>query len=650
MTYDWEKYKETLRGLYNDRMTYDDIREYMIAKHKFKASINAYKETFKKRWGWDKYNRGTISGTISGGCIVKRKSRPRRPVWESDCNTILQEPREAPSHSPPEQYNKEQENANSSSQPFQNTANTQSTQISESTHLEPNDTIGEDAWPYLETSPNWWWWKEVGASSIAGRSKSVRSPECLWQKASETPPCYCWKDFGLDGRYGYFTLPEKLRLLKSFSIISLLSEHKRHEYARDMLRILDITIMTIGRCYGNSLAPGYESYSGESLNNIYLVGKIKSRVERLHQIIRQRSARRSLDILCLGHTTLTLTLPILAFAFHSSDHTSFIRETASFVFDLLVDVKKGLTPSPRPQILEEGIERYGDIDSLPDEVFQPLNELATSYWSQYIYLILRTYLPVRENAVTRRLEEHVPKLTYNRTSGLMNLGIRVLSGLEGAEKLFGLIALIFNNKKRNGLDGQIYGTNTTAIAANWSQETPEELQQSTISKLARTTKVLANTYQKIGDTHIVLEIYHTFHRRLLYTNLDAYPRAVTEEHVDTVLHRFSTFCIEKNMLEQEIALLGLHATRLQNASEKSIIQIFTAPKDIYIFLTAFTIIFGLSIQNSRLRKGREDTIRLTKPLIELWNRAVPGEHWNDTTEFEQFGFYIARRAISRMPP
>ncbi|KAK6331702.1 hypothetical protein TWF718_002248 [Orbilia javanica] len=551
MTYDWEKHKETLYGLYQDRMTYKEIREHMVHNYSFKASINSYKEMFKKQWGWDKY----VRGATAGGSIVKRRSRSERQTVgrnrldskpEFNDSSIPQEPQytlprppnpEDQGHDNEEEERENFENEDLAGEPFQSTANIRGTWALEPTNLEHSDVHGEDPWPYFQNSPKWW--------------EHEGSPVCLWQPPYQSPNlCRCDEDFGIGGCYGYLRLPEKLRLLKSFGLISLLPPGDRAGFRADMLYILSTTIKMMETCYGKTT----ESAFGALEHDIWKL------VRLLRRATLKRRERRPLDILHLGHLTFTLTLPILVFTTHDLSAIVYIRNVASLFFDLLVRAKAASAQSSLPPHILESLSQGRDdedTDTLPDWMPLHTDGLISSYWAQYIHSNLRVRLSLHGDPVKHSLQQFGHHQRGRENAALLALGIKALSEEEG---LIDSVYSMLHHKKGDEIGPHTHDMNANTqhqiksdIAMNWPRETPEELKQPAIATLARTTKLLADNYKKIASPQIVFEIYDKFHRMLLTTS-DVYPEAIANDDVDAVLCEFSTFCIHNGMHDQEAAI------------------------------------------------------------------------------------------------
>lgn len=65
MTKQWEQYEATIRALYADH-TLATVRQIMIERHGFNASVRAYRGRLD-RWNVRKYNRRNRNGSVSSG-------------------------------------------------------------------------------------------------------------------------------------------------------------------------------------------------------------------------------------------------------------------------------------------------------------------------------------------------------------------------------------------------------------------------------------------------------------------------------------------------------------------------------------------------------------------------------------------------------
>ncbi|KAK6506409.1 hypothetical protein TWF506_011319 [Arthrobotrys conoides] len=640
MTYDWEKHKETLRGLYQARKTYHEIREYMILNHDFKASINAYKEMLKKQWGWDKYHRGTISGRT----IVKRKSRLKQQNLERENVKVSREPPDVPPPRLQEQRNKGEKNINPSSQLLQSTTDTQTAQGSSYSPIQSIDNPSEGTWPYFAGSLKWW--EENFSYHHACASFEGSKTSYIGQPLTSPPHCCdCLNDFGPRRRFGYFKLSEKLRLLKNVSILSLLDTDHRRDYGKDMLRILDTVLGIIELYYGKPEFIDENHGCTSSSTELFLIKRVRNRARRMQQLIFERPTRNFLGIIRLGHLSLTLILPTVAFAFHREEYISLIQETASLVWNLLSTWGGRWASSLHFQALGAGVEGHENPGSLFDETPLLLYGSVASYWNQYIFLVLRTYLGICKNRRTGGLEECNPEGKTSRllrpnffgpTRSFKDLGAEILSG----EVPFSWIRWLLEKEGSESDPIEQPGVDMiqpmSAFIENWPKSPPlEELQSaplelitpvcgdyiflnqagiptSAITKFAETTKRLAHSYQKIGDTHIALDIYNIFHQRLLSFSTDSYFYAIQTKDAGTILSSISMLLVKKDMRQEKVQFWGTHIQkfiiphkpecRFENIIKKK-------------FGITFQTILELFVQKNRSRMYHEDTNRLEKQLI-----------------------------------
>ncbi|KAF3310373.1 hypothetical protein TWF173_009839 [Orbilia oligospora] len=640
MTYDWEKHKETLRDLYKSRKTYHEIREYMILNHGFKASINAYKEVLKKQWGWDKY----IRGTVSGHNIVKRKSRPKRQTLELGQNSVPGGLREDPQPSFQGQHNGEQENTSSSSQPFRNTAGTQAARNTESPPLGPGGMIDVRKWPYIEGSPQWW--REGKTVPYNGHVGSIWNDlGCfLLSPISSGTVCNCSIFFSSPWhRFRYFSFPEKLRLLKTFSIMSCMGEYHRNLYGEDMLRVLYTVLGTIEVYYGQ-YSVDTDSFGKGMRWSLDLIRRTQRRVERMGQLVLRYPARYPLDIIRLGHLSLTLVLPTLTFIFRGEEFIVLIEKTASLFWCMLRVVGEGWRSSLRQQALEGGIGGHDHLNSLLDEIGQPQGGSFALHWDRYISLVLQTHLELYENQRTDELRQS--QTAFN----LRQLGTEILSG----QVPFGKLHLLVETS------AHLFGLGTgqspscsislDAFVKLWPKDLQLEEPQSNplelkiplrrspggkpgaralgTTKFAETTKLLAGSCQKRGDPQIAVDIYYVFHRILMYIDMDSYIYALQTGSTNTILSSISMLLIEGNMRVEEIGFWETNfgiLTRLYTRNRW--FHEFSQHETRRDFITAFSILFKLSIQDPRINRHQENNNRLRKRLTEIWDTTVPEIPW-----------------------
>ncbi|KAF3224203.1 hypothetical protein TWF106_004404 [Orbilia oligospora] len=646
MTYDWEKHKETLRDLHKSGNTYHEIRDYMILNHGFKASINAYKEMLKKQWGWDKY----IRGTVAGHNVVKRKSRPKRQMLELDQNTIPppRELREDPLPSLQGQHNGEQENTSSSSQPFQNTADTQAARNTETQLLEPNDIIDERTWPYVEGSPRWWreenivpyTYDSIWDNNLGCFLRSSTNSGSVCNCPSFSSPWHCFR---------YFSLSEKLRLLKNFSIITALGIYPRGEYGGDMMRVLDTTLWIIEIYYGE-YSVDRRRFDQEIWRGEDLVRRIQRRVERMGQLVLKRPKRNLLDIIRLGHLSVTLILPTLAFIFPRKYIGTLIEGTASLFWGMLHTGGKEWGSSLRQQALAWGMERHGYLDNPFNEVRQLQDGLFALHWDQFIYPVLRANLGPCENQRTDKTKRC--DLPQSQTAfDLRRLGAEILSG----QVPFGQLHLLvetgvhpFELDQGQPVLSTRRSTSLEAFVKLWPKDPQlEELQSYfprleiplrdspggepgvlalAIAKFAETTRLLADSSKKKGDIRIALDIYTIFQRRLISIRMDLYIYAIQTEPTSGILSSISMLLIERNMRSEEVKFWETHLETLANLHGIWVAE-YRKSETKRDFLVGFAILFKLSTRDPRLNRHPEHDARLKLRLVQVWGSSVPELPW-----------------------
>ncbi|KAF3207343.1 hypothetical protein TWF679_008410 [Orbilia oligospora] len=629
MTYDWEKHKETLHNLYRSRKTYHEIREYMILNHGFKASINAYKEMLKKQWGWDKY----IRGTVAGHTVVKRKSRPKRQILELDQNSIPRESREDPLPSLQGQHNGEQENMSFSSQPFQNTAGTQAAWNTESPPLGSNNIIDERTWPYIEGSPNWW--RDGKMHIYIHGSMWNENLGCFLQSSTSSGSvCNCPNFSSPWDRFRYFSLPEKLRLLKSFSIISVLGFPGRHEYGRDMICVL-YAILGIIEAYYGRYSVDTESSGKRMRWDRDLVASVRRRVKQMDRLVLKHPARNPLDIIRLGHLSLTLILPIIAFT--SFGDGPLIERIASLLWRILYVGGKEWGASLRKRALEGCIEGHEHLDSPIDEIGQLQDGSFALLWERLIFLALRTKLGLYDNQGTDELRQ------IQTAFDLRRLGTKIISG----QVPFGQLHLLVGAGAHlfelgTGRDNRC-SISLDAFVKLWPKDLQLEEPQSSplglkiplrsspgdkpgaqalaTTKFAETTKLLADNCQKRGDTQTALDTYYIFHRILVSVNTDSYIYALQTESTSTILSSISMLLLERNMRGDEVGFWETQFGILEGLSRR-LPFLFRKNEAKSDFITLFSILFKLSTQDPRINRHQEDNNRLRKRLAEIWDTVL----------------------------
>ncbi|KAF3114374.1 hypothetical protein TWF706_008303 [Orbilia oligospora] len=639
MTYDWEKHKATLHNLYRSRKTYHEIREYMILNHGFKASINAYKEMLKKQWGWDKY----IRGTVAGHNIVKRKSRLKRQTLELGQNSVPRELREDPLPSLQGQHNGEQENTSSSSQPFRNTAGTQAARNTESPPLEPDDIIDERTWSYIEGSPRWW--REGKTVPYNGHVGSMwNNLGCFLHSSTSSGTVCNFPNFSSPwNRFRYFSLPEKLRLLKTFSITSVLEVGHRIRYGEDMMRIL-YTVLGIIEVYYGQYNVDTDSF-GEGMRWSWdLIRRVQRRVERMGQLVLRYPARNLLDIIRLGHLSLTLVLPTLEFIFRGEEFTALVEKTASLFWCMLRVVGEGWGLSLRQQALEGGIGGHEHLNSPLDEIGQPQDGSFALHWDRFISLVLQIKIGPYGNQRTNELRQS--QTAFN----LRQLGTEILSGQVPFGQLHLLVktgAHLFelgtgrSNRCSISLDAFVKPW-PKDLQLEGPQSNPLELEMPlqrspggkpgalalVTTKFAETTKLLADNCQKRGNPQIAVDIYYVFYRILIYVDTDSYIYALQTEPTSTILSSISMLLIEGNMRGEEIGFWETHFDSLMRLySLNWQLRGFSQRETKINFITAFLKPLKLSIQDPRINRHQEDKNRLRKRLTEIWYTTLPEILW-----------------------
>ncbi|KAF3161343.1 hypothetical protein TWF788_002550 [Orbilia oligospora] len=629
MTYDWEKHKETLHNLYRSRKTYHEIREYMILNHGFKASINAYKEMLKS-------NGDGISIVVAGNTIVKRKSRSKRQMLELNQKNIPRELREDSLSRFQGQHNGEQENTSSSSQLSRNTADTRAARNTESQPLESNDIVDERTWPYIEGSPQWW--REGNIHPYSYGSIWDNNLGCfLRSSTSSGSVCNCPNFSSPWDCFRYFSLPEKLRLLKSLNIISVLGFPDRYEYGRDMICVL-YTILGIIEVYYGEYSVDTESFGKGTRWSWDLVVRVQRRVEQMGQLVLKHPARNPLDIIRLGHLSLTLILPIVAFTPLGEGLRALIERIASLLWRILYVGGKEWGASLRKRALEGCIEGHEHRDSPLDEIGQPQDGSFALHWDRFMSLVLQTNLGPYENQkidelrqsqtafnlrqlVTEILPEQVPFGKLHLLAHLFELGTgrstRCSISSDAFVKLWPK-DLQLEEPQSNPLELKIPLRN--------SPDGKPGVQALVITKLAKTAKLLADSCQKRGDTQIAVDTYYIFHRILIYADTDSYIYALQTEPTSTILSSISMLLIERDMRCEEVGFWETHFEILETLS-RPLPFLFRESEAQSDFITAFSILFKLSTQDPRINRHQEDNNRLRKRLTKIWDSTIPETPW-----------------------
>ncbi|KAK6497659.1 hypothetical protein TWF481_012064 [Arthrobotrys musiformis] len=656
MTYDWEKHKETLRGLYEAGMTYKNIREYMIVHHSFDASINSYKDVFTKRWKWRRYNRGATAD----GYRVKRKScHPKRSTLAPNGmrKGTSQESGCTPSPGVQEQLDREQENIDPFDQPLQDVASIHARENQDPfeslalglgpltlpelvleplpgpSRLQPitiDTTPGNRLSLYLENSPKWW---EDTVNPLIGRGESTQHEPtgCLWNRS--TPQCQCSKDFGSGGRYEYVPLPDKLRLLKIFGAVSLVPVQKFLGLVLELLRILDTILRLIEAYLGvRSWEPidddGFKSYRWS------LFDRIRARAKRLGRVRfgpeNVQSIEMHIHIFCLGHMSLALVLPTIVFSMHlrrilfMGSHGGFVGEVCTVIFNLLVQMAMG-----------EGLGWGGDIDSLPDDISKALDGPAASIeiWGEYLFLIVQSSLHPRlgENSTLSDDEFTLKFKTFTEPDDMLfTIGRRILSKDEKA--LFATVSSILDHRNdppyhENQQQRAQETVTRDDIARNWPREMAGlEQYKFAMTKLARATTLVVDDCQKAagsleaGDSEVAFEIYKVFHRGLVsvYRNWEVYVETLREGLAGKVLSEFSTFCIENDMHEEEVDFLEEHLQRLDRRTKADSTTPERAIGSFGDFFIVFDVVSTIYTRNHGIRTPKQNS-RLKRIMGEVWD-------------------------------
>ncbi|EGX47126.1 hypothetical protein AOL_s00097g172 [Orbilia oligospora ATCC 24927] len=593
----------------------------------------------KKQWGWDKY----IRGTVAGHNIVKRKSRPKRQTLELGQNSVPGRLREDPLPSFQGQHNGGQENTSSSSQPFQNMADTQAARNTESPPLESNDIIDERTWPYIEGSPQWWREGKIDPYDGHVTSRWNYLGCFLLSPTSSGTVCNCPNFSSPWNRFRYFSLPEKLRLLKTFSIMSCMGEYHRTGYGKDMLRVLYTVLGTIEVYYGQ-YSVDTDSFGKGMRWSLDLIRRTQRRVERMGQLVLRYPARYPLDIIRLGHLSLTLVLPTLTFIFRGEEFIALIEKTASLFWCMLRVVGEGWRSSLRQQALEGGIGGHDHLNSLLDEIGQPQGGSFALHWDRYISLVLQTNLGLYENQRTDELRQS--QTAFN----LRQLGTEILSGQVPFGKLHLLVETSAHLFELGTGQSPSCSISLDAFVKLWPKDLQLEEPQSNplelkiplrrspggkpgaralvTTKFAETTKLLAGSCQKRGDPQIAVDIYYVFHRILVDVDTDLYIYALQTGPTSTILSSISMLLIEGNMRGEEVGFWGTHFDIVMGLHSPTWwFRGFSQRETKRDFITAFSILFKLSTQDPRINRHQEDNNRLRKRLTETWDCRVLEIPW-----------------------
>ncbi|KAK6524542.1 hypothetical protein TWF281_011448 [Arthrobotrys megalospora] len=625
MTHDWEKHKETLHRLYRAGMSYEEIRKHMTTSHRFEASINAYKGVFKHRWKWNKYKRGSTSG----GCITKRKGKPKQQ--QQELSSILEEPQALPPSSVEETHGRG-DDADLLKQASQSMESEEVVLKDPSNVLVPEEAPKDElhnrsTHPWLQWCTEYW--KQLAersqnAESLTNQTRSKnelddletslewleeeiickpplddhgKNPSgCLWRTPAPIDiSCSCVKPLELGDIDPNLTLSTKLSHLESYSnIISVLSEERRYRYRKVMLRVLDVILRAMERGHiddGGQLRPLPNTEVPADFAG--LVGKILDRVERLHQAFIERPARQ---LFLLGK--MILTLPILAFTCHTSPNFSTTRRISSLVSELLIESRKNWASHSRLNSQKEGI-------TASDNACAISSESVAACWNQYIYLFLQSSLALYRCPRTGRLRNFSRVHITNIVSGWKLLGIKVL---------FREVPIIMIHEILS--DHSLSSISTEAIFEDWLRELPKEFSVSTITQFARVTKMLADSYKRAGEGFRAPDRYRNFHNILLSLEPNLYSEAVGEEHTGMVISDFDAFCAETNIAALAATALDQHIHRFEVISRNGGSSGYKM-RD----LVGFSRVFELRLRGRQIGEFALGIIRLALLLIRLWNDA-----------------------------